>query len=236
MSKLADHVRKATSVEPRRLGFGAASAAAAPTMVVVALAESGAGTADGADLLLLPGDKMPKNKPALPFGLLLPELTASAADAAVAAGADFVVFDPDRSEAAALLTDGLGFVATVSQDMADVELRVLEALPLDALYLPVLPRPLTVRAQLAVQRITALAHTPLLVPAAGLSAGELEGLRDAGVALVLADNPAAAKDLRTLVGGLRPRRRRRGGREPEVILPRPRTEGEEEEEEEFQEA
>lgn len=231
MSKLADHVRKATSVEPRRIGFGAAAAAPAPTLVVVALVESGAGRAEGADLLLLPGDKTPKNKPELPFGLLLPQLTAAAAAAAVEAGADFVVFDPDRSEAAALQTNGLGFVATVSQDMADVELRVLEALSLDALYLPTLPQPLTVRAQLGVHRITALAHTPLLVPAAGLSAGELEGLRDAGVALVLAEH-GAAKDLRTVVEALPPRRRRRTGREPEVVLPRVPAEPEEEEEEE----
>ncbi len=231
MSKLAEQVRKSTRIEPRRLGFGGAAAAASPSLVVVALSDS-PGPSDGADIVLVRGDKPPRGKSETVFGLLQPELTAAGAAAAVEAGADFVVFDPDRTEAAALLTENLGFVATISTDMTDVELRVLEALPLDAIYLPELPRPLTVRAQLAVQRVSVLAHAPLLVPAAGLGAGDIEALRECGVVLLLAEGANAVKELRKTVDGLPPRKIRRDGRGPDVVLPRAPAAVEEEEEEE----
>lgn len=237
MSKLAEQVQKTLRVEPRRLGFGAMAPAAVPSLVIVAQVEPSAlaNGADGADALLVRGDAGSlRDKPALPFGLLIPDLTVASAEKAVEAGADFVVFDPDRAEAAALLTADMGFVATVSPELTDVELRVLEALPLDAVYLQKLPR-LTVRGQVAVQRIAVLAHHPLLVPAAGLSAKELEALREAGVSLLLAEGAKATQELRKAVEGLPPRKRRRDGQRPEVVLPRAvAAEEEAEEEEEFE--
>ncbi len=238
MSKLAEQVQKTLRVEPRRLGFGAVAPAAIPSLVIVAQVEPGtaASGVEGADALLVRGDAGSlREKSSLPFGLLIPDLTAAAAESAAQAGVDVLVFDPDRTEAAALLTSDMGFVATVSPELTDVELRVLEALPLDALYLQKLPR-LTVRGQLAIQRIAVLAHHPLLVPAGGLSAAELQALREAGVSLLLAESAKAVQELRTAVAALPPRRHRRDGQRPEVVLPRAPAaeEQEEEEEEEFE--
>jgi len=70
----------------------------------------------------------------------------------------------------------------------DTYLRVLESVALDAILLPDWKGPLTLKKQLELRRIAALARKPLLLPVElSVESGDLECLRDAGVSVLLLD-------------------------------------------------
>lgn len=214
------------------MGFGAPKAAPKPTMLVGLLtADTGTAKAamdKGADVVVLDARQgpLPKDAPAslngeLTAGGWLGEVTPARVDELAEAGLDFVLFDAETTPAAALLKDKLGFVLVLPGNADEHFLRSLEGLNLDAIYLPSLPSPLTVARHLELLRTAMMARKPLAcsVPA-DASKEELEGLRAAGVALLLVEGDLeGVARLRETVMSLPPRRRNRDER-PAVSLPR----------------
>lgn len=262
MSRLGDKIRKAMRLESAPMGFGTLAAGPRmPSMLLLVqgpasgmqrrgdLAESGV---DG--ILLSLGDpeketgeveKWVKESGGVPCGAQVASASEKAAATLKEAGVDFLAFDAEATSAQTLLESELGYVLVLSGEPSDSLLRAMEPLPLDALLLPDWRPPLTVRGQLELRRLVLLSRTPLVVPVApDIAPGELECLRDAGVAAVAVSGADSATwdrlaTLRQAIDGL-PRRMRRREERAEAILPpvgQPvaHAEEEEEEEEEFPE-
>jgi predicted Fe-Mo cluster-binding NifX family protein len=138
------------------------------------------------------------------------------------AGFDFVVFDPDKASAMAVLDEGIGYVLALPNDLTDVQLRTLETFHLDAIYVGKIDGALSVRRQIDLQRVFALTRKPLIASiAGGVSAAELQALRDANIAVVLAEGADNVAKLRTTIDALPPRTKRRDDAErPAPLVPR----------------
>lgn len=223
------------------MGFGAARTAPKASMLVAflgAAAEVTAARAAGADAVVVDARRAPLAKAdlsrlreaagSLPLGAWAPIASAADARELRAAGVDFLLVEAE-APAAALLENDLGFVLVLPDSPEEPFLRSLEALDLEALFLPRLPRPLTVAGQLEVGRVHLLGRRPLIGAApADVSAEDLQCLRSAGVAAVLAAAVADVGRLKERVAALPPRRPRREER-PVVSLPRGQAAAEEEE-------
>lgn len=212
MSKITDAMRRAMRREARPIGFATTSSAANATMLVVARPGTDKPEAvakAGADAVLLA--EVSKN--GLLWGSEAPIEGARGTKTLRDAGCDFVVFDADTTAAAALLEDGLGYIMRVDLDASEALLRGIEGLPLDAVLVPALGGALTVRRTLDLRRLVAFVRKPVIVPVdAGITAAELEALRDCGVIGVVVEGAAGAKALRVTVDKLAPRKRNRDGR------------------------
>ena len=239
MSRLRERLRDASRRRPAPLGFAPrdrAGASARRVLVVAAVAgadEAARAAAAGADALLLRAggeDALAGLAAAIgaasgvPLGVFAPAATAADADALIEAGADFLAFDPDRAEAAALLRPGLGHVAVLPEalaapDAAADALRLLQPLDLDAILIPPPPEgEPTVRAQLLVRRIADLTGKPLIAPAgAPADAMRLEVWRDAGAPAALAA-AAEAGAVAAAADAVPPPRERLDAR-PDALVP-----------------
>jgi hypothetical protein len=249
MSKLADLIRRTTRIEGRRLGFGTAAAKSQSSITLVAIVQErwaqGASEAAGAgaDVLLLagrPGDKDLSDAAAAaqekPCGLLATEIDIDRLAKLQDAGLDFVALDT-HAPAGVFSNEKLGFVLHLREDLSDIQLRTLESLQLDALYLDTNPSPLTIARLMELRRASGLARKPLLLPVRhDAQQDELIALRDSGVTLLAIDMKEkgaadALKRLRGLIDALPERRpRREEAREP--LLPQAAVAPSEEEEEE----
>ena len=136
------------------------------------------------------------------------------------AGFDFVIVDPNRAAATALLDEEVGYVMALPPDLSDAEVRALEGFQLDALYVGAISGTLTVRRQIDLQRYFALTRKPLMasVPA-GISSAELQALRDTNVAAVAVEGGDGVEKLRKLIDALPPRMRRRDPDRPFAVVP-----------------
>lgn len=232
MSKLADAIRRSQRIEAAPMGFGAARSTQKATMLVGYLSDGPANIDKareaGADFILAKSNAK--------------EVTAAEAQAwgagaagvplgiwgAVSAtaelhkkGLDFLVIEPEKTPAAALLNEELGYVLTLPAEPEEVFLRSLEPMGLDALYLSAVPSPFTVANQIDLTRIAALARKPLACSLrADIDKTDLQCLRVAGVVVLLVEgDPAGVKQLKETVLSLPPRRQRRDERAV-VSLPR----------------
>jgi hypothetical protein len=250
MGRLSQLLRRVTATEAPPLGFGVTAHRPRATMLLLARVAGDASSLPGhlskgaADALLVEAEvagrlaKELRDLGDLPWGALVPAAAGGGIEALREAGADFLVFDPARSEASVLLEEGMDLVAVADPEASDTDLRLLESLPLAALLAPAPSLPLTVGGRLALQRLSALSRLPLLIPVpAGADGALLRLLRDAGAAAVVVDGATGADALAALreaIEKLPPRARRREERleplVPSSLLPRPGG-GEEEEEE-----
>lgn len=224
MSRLAEAMRRAARRDAQPIGFAATVARSNPTMLVLARAMSAADAADavsrGADAVISATEESiaHEGSGALLWGTETPVQGRDGARALRGAGADFLVFSDDTTDASVLLEEDLGFVMRIGLDASDTFLRVVEGLPLDALLVPSLAGALTVRRTLDLRRLANFARKALLLPVAPDIAGaELEALRDCGVIGVVVDGPAGAAALRPVVDALAPRRRPKEGRSVSVL-------------------
>ncbi len=220
MSKFAERIRKAQRFQPQPLGFVTARSAAQATMVLAGLAPDAAAAAAlarrGADVVIVGSQEVPA-RPEAPGGV--GQAIAGAWVAGTGedeakrlreAGYDFIVFDPDRSAATALLDDSVGYVLRLPGDLTDLEVRALESFRLDALDVGAIGGPLTVRRQIGLQRLHALTRKPLMATVRGdISAGELRVLRDTNVTVVVAESGDAVEALRSTIDALPERTRRK---------------------------
>ncbi|MGB6895316.1 MAG: hypothetical protein WBF37_05160 [Dehalococcoidia bacterium] len=253
MSKLAEKIRRVTMGEPTPIGFGAAGRARTATMLLLGLAadrwaeRASQAASGGVDALILAfgdgalkkGELQDAVKAAgdMPCGVQLGQADPEVIERLREAGVDFVVFEAERTTAASLLGETLGYVLHLREEMSDVYLRTLEPLPLDAILLPSPEGSLTVRAQMELQRVAGLARTSLIVtvpPSTGPA--ELQCLRDVGVAGVAVDLglPGGVEALPALRQGIEglPAHRRRREEHWESLLPSMAPQAAEEEEEE----
>jgi predicted Fe-Mo cluster-binding NifX family protein len=219
LSKLADKIKKAMRVGAQPIGFGAAKPEPQPTMVLAATARSAADAAElvkrGADVVLVGAAGAPASVDgvAAAAGVLGAWIGGTREDEAKAfreAGYDFVVFDPDSAAATALLDDQVGYVISVPADLSDTEVRTLEGFNLDAVYVGKIDGALTVRRQMELRRLFSMTRKPLMATVSGsIGAAELQALRDANVAVVVAESPGEVEALRRTIDALPPRARRR---------------------------
>jgi hypothetical protein len=230
MSKLADAIRRSQRVEAAPMGFGAARPAPKPSMLAGALVAANgveAAVKAGADFVMIdafatslsPDDAKKARAAAgdVPLGAGTKVANSAAAKALREAGLDFLVID-DAMPASALLDDDLGYVLALPASPEETFLRSIDALSLEALYLPQMPSPLTVAAQLELGRVAALGRKPLLcLVASNAAADDLQCLRAAGVVAVLASEGVEA--LKAAVAALPLRKTRREERAV-VSLPR----------------
>ncbi len=152
------------------------------------------------------------------------------------AGLDFIVLEP-QAPASSLQEEELGLLLRLRDDLTDIQLRTLDSVYLDALYVEHDEAPATILGQMELRRLSGLTRTVLLVNVKpDAQQEELVVLRDAGVSLVAVEPAAdALRHLRGVIDGLPRRRRPRKDDRAEVTLPRaarPTDEGEELEEEE----
>jgi hypothetical protein len=237
MSKLNDLIRRALRAEPAPIGFGAGAQKPAPTMLLAALAgdhwsrAAAEAIAAGADALVLagrPGDKELAEAigaaDGKPCGLIAADATADQLAKLRAAGLDFAVLDL-QTPSAALQEEELGMVLRVRDDLTDFQLRAIDSLSVDALYLERETGASTIARQLDLLRVSGLARKPLLVAVRGdAQQPDLLSLRDAGVVAVAVDlgergAAGALRRLRGVIDGL-PRRKPRKRGEGEVSLVR----------------
>lgn len=248
MSRLGDAIKRAGRVEAAPIGFGlAAQRGPSPTLLCLLRLEKDqvgkvGDAAAGADAVIIGGLEAGKLGDAagklsdLAVGLRLGSAERKAVVAAREAGADFVLLD-ERALAEAVLEEGVGLVLSIGADTGDAELRALAGLPLEALEVPPVREPFTLRGMLELRRLSALSQTPLLVEVQpDTEASRLQALRGAGAVGVILDGRHAGKlaALREAVLSLPPRGRGREER-VEALLP-PLTAvpaGEEEEEPEY---
>ena len=212
MSKLSDRIRRASKVTPAPLGFGpAAVQAKAPSMlIVVRLAANETGKAAdaakaGADAIILAGDPGKAKANSAILGLAPEKADQKAATAAREAGVDFLVLDPAKALAEAMLDQKIGYVLVLSEPMDDVRTRLLGDLNLDAIIIQAPTAPVTLAQLLELRRIAGLTRTPLLVQAdASIEGSLLQVLRDSGAAGVVVEASAIGKlaELRERIASL----------------------------------
>jgi hypothetical protein len=231
MSKLADAIRRSVRTEAAPMGFGAQRAEPKATMLVGLMttdpASAAAARENGADVVIVDARKSGFSRgdasklDANLNGAWLKEVTSAGASELAEAGLDFLIVDVDTTSANALLQDKLGFVLVLPEAADEHILRSLEGMDLDAIFIPSVPSPLTLRGHLDLVRTAIMARKPLAcqVPAE-VSKEELEGLRAAGIVLLIVEgSPGGASRLKETVMSLPPRKRSRDER-PAVSLPR----------------
>jgi hypothetical protein len=228
------------------MGFGrAAERRPSPTLLCFLrldkeqVGKTGSAAAGGADAVIISGldagklGQAMKKLGDLPVGLPLENAERAAVASAREAGADFVLLD-ERASAEAVLEERAGLILSVDKDIGDAELRALVGLPLEALEVPAVGEPLTLRGMLDLRRLSMFSQTPLLIEVPpGIDASGLQALREAGVVGVILDGKDADKlgALREAVLSLPPRGRRREERAEALLPSLPTVPAEEEEEE-----
>lgn len=250
MSKLADLIRRATRAEPAPIGFASGPRKLPPTMLLVALVGErwaqgvGDAVAAGADALVLTGRPSEKELAEAisaagdrPCGLPAIEADGEQLSRLRQAGLDFLLLEL-QAPAGALLDQELTFLLHLRDELTDVYLRTLDALPLRALYVEQEAASPTIWRQMELQRISGLARKPLLLQVQpDAQQQDLLCLREAGVVLAAVDlrergAADALRRLRGVIDALPRRRPLRREEAAEVTLPRAVGEAEEEEEEE----
>lgn len=224
------------------IGFGAMRQSPEPTLVLAGMAKDARDGAElgrrGADVVVLGAANAPAKPDAarelkdVPVGVWIAGSADNESQACREAGCDFVVFDPDRASATALLDEGIGYVMRMPGDLSDSDIRALEGFGLDALEVGAIKGTLTVRRQMELRRLTAMTRKPLMAEIqASLSVTELQALRDAGVAVVITQGADNVEKLRKAIDALPPRSRRRDGEErPVPLVPQAATGAEEDDE------
>jgi hypothetical protein len=220
MSRFADKLKDALQVTPPAMGFFRAPAAASkPRMQLVAWAaledaEKTSGLLEGADAAVITSAKPPtaKSIKALVKALGEAPLGLWAEDAASlkafdSAGADFVVFQPEKMPLSAASGEKPGRVAGIPFDLADSLIHPLNDLPIDAVIINSPGTAVTFQDLMRFRRLGDFITKPLLgVVPADITDKEIKSLWDAGIdALVVSltpENQPAFKDLKKRLAGL----------------------------------
>lgn len=232
MGKLTDAIRDRRKRSQRRLGFGAAAEQPQPSMLVGAV-----GAVPGADIALAISesaiDEVAASDVEL-WGVRLASLTVDRVQRAKDAGAAYVAFDVDSGMADAALDEDIDYVVRLSDTRIDEpDARALATLR-PTVIAPQVSFPLSLRSALDLRRLSLLTSSPLgAICPSDISAGDLQALRDAGVAAILIEAGATAEDVssvRQLVAGL-PEHKSKRDDDAQPMLPTTQSTGVEFEEE-----
>ncbi|MCY3733490.1 MAG: hypothetical protein OXG42_04355 [Chloroflexi bacterium] len=194
MGKFADAIRDRRKGGQRRLGFGAASEERQPTMLVGAI-----GVVEGADFCLALNDDdraVAASSDVAVWGTRLDALTAENVGAAKESGAAFVSFDLDGARADAMLDEDVDYVIRLGDlRIDDADARALGSLRPAELAVEV-EFPVGLGAILELRRLALLTSAPLGVKCpTDISAGDIEALRDSGVAVFVLDRDVSSDDI-----------------------------------------
>ena len=242
MSKFLDRLDKLSRGPTTALGFGAGGRTEKlPGMALIGDLSSGKRSAQaaatlskiGADAALVQGDGpegIPKNVAEalkdVPFGVRASSLTEDAVTGLRDQGCDFLAFAPDGAQVGALSDEDAGYVLCVPHDMDEQSLRAIEDLPVNVVLLALdsVEPPLTVQHLLAIGVVRgSFSKYFLLEVPAGLTSGELEGLKEMGVdGLVVDATATSAKEMTGLKDRLMAlsHRQRNRGRKSGTVHPR----------------
>lgn len=199
MGKLADAIRDRRKGRQRRMGFGAAAEEQQASMLVGAF-----GPVDGADFCVALSesdvDALESSGSAI-WGARLVVLTRDSVAQAKEQGASFVAFTLDNARADAMLDEDLDYVVRLlDQRLDEAEARALGSFR-PAIVAPDVEFPLSLAGSIEIRRLALFASAPLgVICPADVSAGDIEALRDAGVAALLlvegssSDDVAAVKE------------------------------------------
>ncbi|MDE2745255.1 MAG: hypothetical protein OXI41_04605 [Chloroflexota bacterium] len=194
MGKFADAIRDRRKSRQRRLGFGAAADEPQATMLVGAI-----GVVEGADFCLaLSEDDIAAVESANVdlWGTRLDALTAESVAQAKERGAAFVSFELDGARADGLLDEDIDFVVRLD----DLRLEEADARALGSLR----PAEIAVEVEFPVglgdilnlRRLAMFASAPMGVKCpSDISAGDIEALRDSGVAVLVLGPGATAEEI-----------------------------------------
>lgn len=239
VSKLGERIRRALQANAKPMGFAAVARAQNPSLLLAASFSTPAADdaaralAQGADTCLFgvgdikssDMDAMVKATGDAPLGVWPQRLDREVVEKLSGTGVDYVLFSPEAAAATALLESDLGYVLTYEGDLADIHVRTLQALPLDAVFLRHWQQPLTVRGQMELIRVASLSNRPVMLTVPpDIELKELESLRDSGVVIAALDGDQkgaldALPTLRRAVDAL-PARRHRREEHPEALVPR----------------
>ena len=194
MGKFADAIRDRRKSRQRRLGFGAAAEQKQPSMLVGAI-----GVVDGADFCLaLSEDDIAAAESAEidVWGTRLDQLTPDQVAGAKERGAAFVSFEIDGARADGLLDEDMDYVVRLADPRIDeTDARALGSLRPAEIAVEV-EFPVGLSAILDLRRLALFASTPLGVKCpTDASAGDIEALRDSGVAVLVLGPDASAEDV-----------------------------------------
>ena len=130
----------------------------------------------------------------VPVGIEPPQLTHAGAVNAEEAGVDFVVFGVDNTTAAALTRPKLDYVLRIENVPSEGELRALGSLRPLFILVPPIEAPVTLGRAIGLRQVAMMSSAPLGAPvAAEIDIESLGALRDAGVAVLLLNDPTAAE-------------------------------------------
>ena len=194
MGKFADAIRDRRKSRQRRLGFGAAADEPQASMLVGAI-----GVVEGADFCLaLSEDDISAAESADIdiWGTRLEALTPEHVAMAKERGAAFVSFELDDARADGLLDEDMDYVVR----LADLRIEEADARALGSLR----PAEIAVEVEFPVglgtilnlRRLAMFASAPMGVKCPNdISAGDIEALRDSGVAVLVLGPNASADDI-----------------------------------------
>lgn len=194
MGKFADAIRDRRKSRQRRLGFGAASDERQPSILVGAM-----GIVEGADftLALSESDASAAESAGVElWGERLDALTSESVSDAKERGASFVSFLLDDARADAMLDEDMDYVVRLTDlRIEEADARALGSLRPAEIAVAV-DFPVGLSAILDLRRLALFASAPLGVKCpADISAGDIEALRDSGVAVFVLDDGVSADDL-----------------------------------------
>jgi hypothetical protein len=211
MGKFADAIRDRRKSRQRRLGFGAAVEERQPTMLVGTI-----GVVDGADFCLaLSKDDISAAESAGVdvWGTRLDALNPETVAGAKERGAAFVSFELEGARADGLLDEEMDYVVRLADLRIDEsEARALGSLRPAEIAVEV-EFPVSLSSILDLRRLAMLASAPMGVKCpADVSAGDLEALRDSGVAVLVIGpdaSPAEVAEVKQRIADLPERNSKR---------------------------
>ncbi|MCY3923076.1 MAG: hypothetical protein OXG27_11880 [Chloroflexi bacterium] len=228
MGKFADAIRDRRKGGQRRLGFGAASEERQPTMLVGTI-----GVVDGADFCLALNDDdraAAASSDVAVWGTRLDALTVDHVGAAKESGAAFVSFDLDGARADAMLDDDVDYVVRLGDLRIDeADARALGSLRPAELAVEV-EFPVGLGTILELRRLALLTSAPIGVKCpTDISAGDIEALRDSGVAVFVLDRDVSSDDIAAVKQRIAdlPERKPKRGEDAQPLIPTMRPGGDE---------
>ena len=194
MGKFADAIRDRRKSRQRRLGFGAAAEEPQASMLVGAI-----GVVEGADFCLaLSEDDIAAVESADVelWGTRLDALTAESVAQAKERGAAFVSFELAGARADGLLDEDIDYVVRLDDlRLEEADARALGSLRPAEIAVEV-EFPLGLGAILDLRRLAMFASAPVGVKCpSDISAGDIEALRDSGVAVLVLGPGATVEEI-----------------------------------------
>ncbi len=230
MSKISERLTNLGQTEKSGLGFGARAASAKIPVILVGVSIAEPGDAKGleADLYVLAaGPKGVAQSTPIDnvdiWGVAVASGTAKEIDAAVEAGADFIVSEGESAPGAALRDDETGKGFVVNSDISEDRSKAIDSSPFDFLILDGsdISFPLNVGGVLDIQEQLARYSRHIFIQITKIpDQNDLELLRDIGVSALLYDvNSASKSDLKSLrkaIGQLEPKKQKSSA---DAVLP-----------------